>query len=365
MDLTVVDTAGRPAAAPAQRPRWQRLLADAVRDPVELCRLVGVDPARAGPPAGFPLLVPRGFVARMRHGDPDDPLLRQVLPSVAEGRAVPGFTADPLSEAEAIAAPGLVRKYRGRALLLLTGGCAVNCRYCFRREFAYADHGAAGFPGAALEVIAADPTLHEVILSGGDPLLVDDERLAAVVESLDAIPHVRRLRIHSRVPIVLPERVTDGLLAVLRSTRLARVLVVHANHPAELDDDVAAAARGLAATGTLLLNQTVLLAGVNDSAATLAALSERLVAIGVLPYYLHLLDRVRGAAHFDVDEAEARELLGRLRDSLPGYAVPRLVREVPGEQSKHWIEPALPPTVGADRPLPTFLPEHAPARGGS
>ena len=347
MDLTVVDPPVRHTAVPAPRAHWQRLLADAVRDPIELCRLVGIDPAAAGPTGGFPLLVPRGFVTRMRHGDPQDPLLRQVLPAVAEGQPVPGFTADPLGEGQAVAAPGLVRKYQGRALLLLTGGCAVNCRYCFRREFPYADHGAAGFPGAALEVIAADPTLQEVILSGGDPLLVDDQRLATVVEALDAIPHLRRLRIHTRLPVVLPERVTDGLLAVLSATRLTGVLVLHANHAAELDDSVATAARRLAATGTLLLNQAVLLAGVNDRVATLAALSERLLAIGVLPYYLHLLDRVRGAAHFEVGEARARDLLRGLQESLSGYAVPRLVREVPGERSKLWIHPAPAPTVGA------------------
>ena len=333
--------------SPPPLARWQRALADAVRDPAELCRLLGIDAAVAGPAAGFPLLVPRGFVARMRPGDPRDPLLLQVLPVGAESHPAVGFTPDPLAEAEAIAAPGLVRKYQGRALVLLTGGCAVNCRYCFRREFPYAEHGAGGFPTAAIEAIAADPTLREAILSGGDPLLIDDARLAAVVSALDAVPHLERLRIHTRLPIVLPERVTDGLVDVLRSTRLARVVVLHANHPAELDDTVAAAAARLAGAGALLLNQAVLLAGVNDTVATLAALSARLVAIGVLPYYLHLLDRVRGAAHFEVGEADARRLLRGLQESQAGYAVPRLVRERPGERSKVWIHPAPAPAAAS------------------
>jgi EF-P beta-lysylation protein EpmB len=228
-----------------------------------------------------------------------------------------------------------VRKYAGRALVLVTGGCAVNCRYCFRREFPYTESGAtrAGVD-AALDHVAADPSVAEVILSGGDPLLVDDERLGEIVARIDAIPHVRRLRIHTRLPIVLPARVSAGLVRVLAASRTARVIVVHANHAAELDDSVAAAIRRLAATPATILNQSVLLAGVNDSAAALAALSERLVEVGIVPYYLHLLDRVRGAAHFEVEEPRARQLHRALRDTLPGYAVPRLVREVPGEPGK-------------------------------
>ncbi|MFM8495749.1 MAG: EF-P beta-lysylation protein EpmB [Planctomycetia bacterium] len=318
---------------------WQRELAAAVRDVDELCRLLGLEPTAAPMvAAGFPLLVPRGFVARMRTRDPRDPLLLQVLPTPVEDREVAGFTADPLHEQEALAAPGLVHKYPGRALLLAAPGCAVNCRYCFRREFPYAESGAtrAGVD-AAVEAIAADDTLHEVILSGGDPLLLDDERLADLVERIEAIAHVRRLRIHSRLPIVLPSRVTEALADTLRRSRLACVVVVHANHPAELDDTVAAGIALLADARAILLNQSVLLAGVNDSAAVLAALSERLVDLGVVPYYLHLLDRVRGTAHFEVDEAEARRLLDELRRRLPGYAVPRLARELPGEPAKLWI----------------------------
>ena len=335
-----------PAPAASRRGRggadtapWQRELARAIRDPSELCQALGLDPAlAASAPPGFPLLAPRPFVARMERGNPHDPLLRQVLPVGAEAVEYPGFTADPLHETAAVAAPGLVQQYAGRALVLVSGACAVHCRYCFRREFPYAEHGAtlAGVE-SAVEAIAADPTLTEAILSGGDPLMADDVRIADLVRRLDAIPHLRRLRIHTRLPIVLPERVTDALVAVLATSRLAAVVVVHANHPAELDDGVATALRRLAAAPALLLNQAVLLAGVNDSLAVLRGLSERLVDVGVVPYYLHLLDRVRGAGHFEVPESRALELHRQLRDSLPGYAVPRLAREVPGEPAKVWL----------------------------
>jgi EF-P beta-lysylation protein EpmB len=327
---------------PPAQSGWQRELADAIRDPAELCRVLGLDAAVAekGLPAtgSFPLLVPRVFAARMRPGDSRDPLLLQVLPQAAETEDVAGWSADPLREGDALAAPGLVKKYDGRALLLLTGGCAVNCRYCFRREFPYAASGATRRGVAeGLEAIAADNSLTEVILSGGDPLLTDDAFLGDVIKRLDGIPHLQRIRIHTRLPVVLPSRVTPGLVEVLTASRLARVVVLHANHPKELDASVAVAVRSLAASPAIILNQAVLLAGINDSAAVLAALSERLVELGVVPYYLHLLDRVRGANHFDVPQGRAEELHRQLRDTLPGYAVPRLVREVPGEPSKVWI----------------------------
>jgi L-lysine 2,3-aminomutase len=331
-----------PAARANGEPGWRRELAAAFRSPADLCRFLDLDPASAAEAetstAGFPFLVPRGFAARMRPGDPADPLLLQVLPRRRETEPTAGFTADPLDENRFQAGPGLVQKYSGRALLLVTGGCAVNCRYCFRREFPYAERGASrrGID-EALATIEADPSLAEVILSGGDPLLVDDALLAEIVGRLAGMPHVRRLRIHSRLPVVLPSRVNESLLGVLRATRLARTVVIHANHPAELDASVAAAVARLAGTPAILLNQAVLLRGVNDSVEVLQALSERLVEIGIVPYYLHLLDPVRGAAAFDVPAAEAKELHRGLRESLPGYAVPRLVREVPGERSKSWI----------------------------
>ena len=321
---------------------WQRELADAVRDPDELCRLLALDPAIAvaarRATGDFPLLVPRGFVARMRPGDPLDPLLLQVLPRPAERDQVAGFSADPLREQQSLASPGLVQKYAGRVLLLATGGCAINCRYCFRREFPYAESGAtqAGVE-TAIGAIAADATIHEVILSGGDPLLLDDSRLATLVAHLEAIPHLRRLRIHSRLPIVLPSRVTDTLTTTLAQTRLTCIMVLHANHPAELDATVAAAVARLADARVLLLNQAVLLADVNDSLEVLRGLSERLVDLNIVPYYLHLLDRVQGTAAFEVHEQAARDLHDRLRSVLPGYAVPRLAREVPGEPAKVWL----------------------------
>ena len=321
---------------------WRRELAGAIRDPGELCRILGLDAALADlgrrAAGDFPLLVPRGFLSRMVPGDPLDPLLLQVLPRPAEGESVPGWGADPLGEAAAMAAPGLVKKYDGRALLLVTAGCAVNCRYCFRRAFPYAEHGA-GAAGveAGIAAIAADPSIREVILSGGDPLLLDDDRLGDLLGRIVAIPSVKRLRIHSRLPVVLPSRVTPRLVEILEGLPRPGVVVLHANHAAELDDEVAAAVGMLASSRAILLNQAVLLAGVNDSVPVLAALSERLVGIGVIPYYLHLPDRVAGTAHFDVPESIAIALHEGLRAMVAGYAVPKLVREVPGEPAKVWI----------------------------
>jgi len=320
---------------------WKTLLAEAVRSRAELFELLGLPADRLGgsdAEGGFPLLVPRGFVERMRPGDPQDPLLLQVLPQAAEREEVAGYVADPLAEREQLAAPAVVRKYAGRALLLAASGCGVNCRYCFRRSFPYDEAGVsrAGLQ-RGLEAIAADSAINEVILSGGDPLLLDDERLAELLGRLEEIPHLRRLRIHSRMPVVLPERVTERLVRLLAECRLRGVVVIHANHPAELTGGVPAAMRQLAAAGSLLFNQAVLLAGVNDSVEVLVGLSERLLEIGVVPYYLHMLDPVRGAAHFAVDERRARGLHAAVLARLPGYAVPRLVRELPGEPSKTWL----------------------------
>lgn len=327
---------GPDASAP---PPWRQALAGAVRDVDELWRILAL-PAELLPGAraaarGFPLLVPRGFAALMRRGDPADPLLRQVLPLGGELAEAPGYTADPLHEADCGAAPGLLRKYAGRALLVATGACAVHCRYCFRRHFPYD-----GLPrgGAwwrpAIAAIAADPGCRELILSGGDPLTLPDAQLAAIAADAAAVPHLARLRLHTRLPVVLPERVDAALCAWLAASRLRRVVVIHANHPGELSEAVAAACARLAAAGCLLLNQSVLLAGVNDDPAVLEALSERLVAIGVAPYYLHQLDRVAGAAHFAVDDTRARAIVAALHARAPGYLVPRLVREEPGAAGK-------------------------------
>ncbi len=315
---------------------WQQSLAGAVATARELLEILEIDPRRVpGIDDGgdFPLLVPRSFVGRMRNGDPDDPLLRQVLPLVGEHRPVPGFTADPLAEAVASPAPGLLHKYRGRVLLLAAGACAVHCRYCFRRHFPYAEHRPWDWR-PALDYIAADPGLEEVILSGGDPLAASDRKLARLAARLAAVPHLRRLRIHTRLPVVLPERVDDDLLGWLSGSPLQTVVVIHANHAQEIAAEVRAALGRLTAAGVTLLNQSVLLRGVNDRVETLADLSRALFEAGVLPYYLHLLDHVQGAAHFEVDEPAARDLVWKLVQRLPGYLVPRLVREVAGVPAK-------------------------------
>ncbi|MGR8919115.1 MAG: EF-P beta-lysylation protein EpmB [Gammaproteobacteria bacterium] len=318
------------------RGAWRRGLAEAYRDPAELLRALDLDPDAAGlgGGAGFPFLVTREFAARMEPGNPHDPLLRQVLPRAAEESAVAGFDADPVGEHALLGHGSLLRKYRGRALLVMTGGCAINCRYCFRRSFPYALARGREALAAALAEIVADPTIEEVILSGGDPLMLGDEALARVTDALGAAPQIARLRLHTRLPVVLPSRVDEGLLHWVAALGRPLVVVVHANHPGEIDGDTAAALGRLRAAGVTLLNQAVLLAGVNDHADTLAALSERLFAAGVLPYYVHLLDRVAGTAHFEVSPARARTIERELRARLPGYLVPRFVREVGGSDAK-------------------------------
>lgn len=318
---------------------WQHALRDAFTRPADLLRFLELDPDR---PAldyervrDFPLRVPRGFAARMRKGDPQDPLFLQVWPQPAEADAAPGFSVDAVGDLRKLRGGGVIHKYRGRALIVATGACAIHCRYCFRRHFPYNDHlGAREHWREALATIAGDASIHEVILSGGDPLSLSDDKLAELVDALDAIPHVRRLRVHTRLPIVLPERVDERLLAWLARGRLVKVIVLHVNHANELDDTVAAALQPLRALGVPLLNQSVLLRSINDSAGALHRLSERLSECGILPYYLHLLDRVQGAAHFEVSESAARDLMRGLASQLPGYLLPRLVREETDATSK-------------------------------
>ena len=337
------------AASPVEHkpPAWQRALAEAVTEPAELCALLGlpaalVEPARSATGA-FRMRVPRGFAARMKPGDPHDPLLRQVLPVAAEGETVAGFTIDPLGELGPRAGNGVLQKYRGRVLLITTGACAVHCRYCFRRHFPYArENAAAGRWAAALEVLRGAPDVAEVILSGGDPLSLADARLAELTAGLAAIPHIRRLRIHTRQPIVLPERIDADFAAWLTPLRFQKVVVVHCNHPNEIDGAVRVALQRLRDCGATLLNQSVLLRGVNDSVSALEKLSEALFACGVLPYYLHLLDRVQGAAHFEVPIGEATALMRGLAARLPGYLVPRLACEQPGRPAKTVLDIANP-----------------------
>ena len=333
------DIIGSPRLLELERSSWRRSLATAIRDVETLLRELELPEEWAAEAIqavkSFPVLVPRSFLDRMRVGDPHDPLLRQVLPVAEESLSTPGFVVDAVDDQAARVAPGLLHKYEGRVLLIAAGSCAVNCRYCFRRHYPYGEEPRRLEDWEpAISAIEQDSTVHEVILSGGDPLLLPDERLAALVERLERVEHLTRLRIHSRLPIVLPDRVNPELIELLRGSRLQPVMVVHANHPQEIAGDCEEALRRLVRSGIPTLNQAVLLRGVNDNADVLADLCERLIDLGVLPYYLHQLDRVAGTAHFEVPEATGLELIAQLRKRLPGYAVPQFVREVAGEASK-------------------------------
>ena len=327
-----------PAPRPSTSiPNWQQQLRDAWRDGHALLRHLGLDAAELGldPDSPFPLRVPRAFGERIRPGDPADPLLRQVLPVQRERAAVEGFTADPVGDSASRAGHGLLHKYAGRVLVITTGACAIHCRYCFRREFPYAEAQAVPSEWDALAGYLHDhPGISEVILSGGDPLMLATDRLRRLTDRLRDIDHLRRLRIHSRMPVTLPDRVDDELVDWLAELPWSCVMVVHANHANEFDPGVAAALGRLRAAGTWVLNQAVLLAGVNDDVEALARLMEVGFEAGALPYYLHLLDRVAGSAHFDVDDARALTMMEGLRTALPGYLVPRLVRERAGAPYK-------------------------------
>lgn len=330
-----------PPALSTAPPDWRTSLADSYTRLEDLLVDLGLsaeDPAFGlQDRTGFPFRVTRQYAARMRKGDAADPLLRQVLPLADETIDSPGYLADPVGDLAAVATPGVLHKYRGRALLVTTGACAIHCRYCFRREFPYGDGQVnRQRQTEALAYLAADESVSEVILSGGDPLVLSDRRLAELIAELDAVPHIKRLRIHTRLPIVLPQRVTPELCDLLRDGRLQTVVVIHANHAQEFDASVGNALADLHAAGVTLLNQAVLLRAVNDDVETLAELSETLFAHRVLPYYLHLLDKARGTAHFDVPEADALALHEGLRRRLPGYLVPRLVREEAGKPYKSW-----------------------------
>lgn len=324
---------------PAVVRTWQEELKRAVRDVAQLIAILELPPelvpgARKGG-QGFPLFAPWPYIRRIEPGNPSDPLLRQLLPVAEEQISEGAFTADPVGDSAAELSPGLLQKYASRGLLIATGACAIHCRYCFRRAYPYSS--APKSPAAwqpAIDRLAADHSIDEAILSGGDPLTLPDLQLADLVERLERVPHLRRLRIHSRLPVVIPQRVTDELLAWLTGSRLTPIVVIHANHPAEIDAATAGAVGRLVDAGVPVLNQAVLLRGVNDDAGTLVELSRRLVDLRVMPYYLHQLDRVAGAAHFEVSIERGAELVAQMRRELPGYAVPRYVQEIAGEAHK-------------------------------
>ncbi len=326
-----------PNLAPWQPTQWQSELSSAFRRPEELLAFLDTQRPDVDAANQFSMLVPKSFAKRMRPGDPRDPLLLQVLPVQCEALHVDGFSDDPLGEADEdlgfAVAPGLIRKYRSRALMITTPGCAINCRYCFRRHFPYQEHRPKSH-AQALAAIAADAQITEVILSGGDPLLLNDRALAELLREICTIEHVKRIRLHSRIPVVLPSRVTEDLLDTLNQQTCDIVMVIHCNHAQELDAQTAQALALIHATGTVLLNQSVLLQGINDDAAILCELSESLFDQGVMPYYLHMPDRVKGTSHFFVEDERAVGLHHQMQSQLSGYLVPRLVREVAGASSK-------------------------------
>jgi len=339
---TILASTQQLVEASSPLPAWPQAMARAIRDTKTLLSVLELPPDAAGEvqqiqlaEQDFPLLVPWEFVARMRPRDPADPLLRQVLATSSETEFSDGYGSDPVGDGAAEVLPGLLQKYQGRALLVTTGACAVHCRYCFRRQFPYSD--VPKTPSAwqpAIDHIAGDTSLDELILSGGDPLMLSDRSLMWLVQQANSLPHIARLRIHTRVPIIIPQRVCDDLLAWVHAARMQVIFVVHINHPHEIDDAVRAAIGRLRDAGVMLLNQSVLLRGINDDVAVQRDLSAQLLSVGVLPYYLHQLDRVQGAAHFEVPQSQGQAIIADLRSQISGYAVPKYVAEVAGDSSK-------------------------------
>jgi EF-P beta-lysylation protein EpmB len=346
MEIVATDCRIACATSPAGRGRssradddWRIELKNAVRDPSQLIAALDLPPESLEPARraaeSFPLFAPWSYIERMTPGKLDDPLLRQVLPLGLELEEVPGFQKDAVGDQDAVKSAGLLQKYQGRALLITTGACAVHCRYCFRRHYPYAT-GPRSVDDwePALDLLRADESLEEVLLSGGDPLTLIDTTLLELAQRLAEIPHLRRLRIHTRLPVIIPSRVNEELLNWLRGTRLSPVMVVHATHAQEVGGEVADAFARLIDAGVPLLNQAVLLRGVNDSTEALVGLSKRLIDLRVMPYYLHQLDRVAGAAHFEVPVERGLQIIAEMRTQLPGYAVPRYVQEIAGEPHK-------------------------------
>ncbi len=317
---------------------WQKDLREVITDPKKLLDLLDIDSdgylqhfkARKL----FPVRVPLPFIKRMKKGDINDPLLKQVMPLSNEFIVSDGYVTDPLNEHDTVAT-GLLHKYKHRVLMIVKAGCAINCRYCFRRHFPYQDNS----PNKqrwqqALTYIENNQDISEVIFSGGDPLMASDEHLTWLVEQLEKITHVKRLRIHSRLPVVIPRRVTSTLINLLKNTRLKSTVVLHINHANEIDDDFINALEPLKAARIPLFNQSVMLKGINDNSTVLCELSEQLFDAGIQPYYLHLFDPVQGAAHFDVPEKKAITIANEMLAALPGFLMPKLVREVAGQTNK-------------------------------
>ncbi len=328
--------AANPELSEADAPdRWLDSMRRAIRSVSELRHLLGLPAAIGDRESSFPLFVTREFASRIEPGNPTDPLLLQVLPTAAENLHIPGFVSDPVGDLPASAAPGLLCKYERRALVITTGVCAIHCRYCFRREFDYSAAASSSDGWQTwIDQLQQNPEIDEVILSGGDPLTLTDSKFFRLVHAIESVAHVKRLRIHSRMPIVLPDRITRQWIERLRQSRLVPWMVVHCNHSREIDHSVANAIAQIIDAGIPVLNQAVLLKGVNDNVAVLEELCRRLIDLRVQPYYLHQLDRVQGAAHFAVPQATGRQLVVQLRERLPGYAVPTYVAEQAGKPSK-------------------------------
>ncbi|HDM8045935.1 TPA: EF-P beta-lysylation protein EpmB [Vibrio campbellii] len=317
---------------------WLKQLANGISDPAKLLEMLEIDPSpwQDGFAARklFAQRVPQSFVDRMEKGNPYDPLLRQVLPLSEEFEVHEGYSNDPLEEQDN-ELPGLLHKYRNRALMIVKGGCAVNCRYCFRRHFPYQENKSGKHAWKkCLEYMGQQPELNEVIFSGGDPLMAKDDEIQWLLEHIAQIPHIKRLRIHSRLPVVIPARITDELCQRLRASRLQIVLVTHINHANEINAEFAAQMAKLKQAGVTLLNQAVLLKDVNNSIEAQVALNEALFDAGILPYYLHVLDKVQGAAHYFVSDEEAKTIMRGVITQVSGYLVPKLTREIGGRPSK-------------------------------
>ena len=352
------EVASNEAPSPAIAPNWKLEWRDSFTQVGALLEFLQLDAAdftdalALDGAATFPLRVPLSFAARMAKADPHDPLLAQVLPKMAERLAAVNFVSDPVNDLQHTTSVGVIHKYRSRVLLIAAGTCAVNCRYCFRREFPYAQASlSASALADAVRYIAAHAEINEVILSGGDPLALDNLKLARMADALLALPQIKRLRVHTRTPIVLPARIDAEFLHWTAGLKVPLVIVLHSNHANEwLDETLLNSMRALKRAGVTLLNQAVLLRGVNDSAKVQVALSEALFAAGVLPYYLNLLDPVAGSAHFEVSEMQAQQIYRQMAAALPGFLLPKLVRDVSGLDAKQLqgLQPVQPLYLARD-----------------